>query len=213
MDGVTSTDGIIIAFDRLGAGPAVIVISGANCDRGTKRHLAEQLAHHFTVLNYDRRGRGDSGDTAPYTVEREIEDLQALLVEAGESVPVYGHSSGAALAVHAAAHGVPIARLVLHEPPYSPDSEERRRGRYHTVGEAETGVEVGIPVAEAVVGEGRGAGGELPGGAAVSTWYLRRTIAWPAPTLPCKSWLQLHGRGPAGPGWEVYHWIDPPGGA
>src|SRR5512133_1591858 len=91
--------------------PTVIVISGANCDRATKRRLAEHLAEHFTVLNYDRRGRGDSGDTTtPYAVEREIEDLRALLDELGGSGSVYGHSSGAALAVHAAAHGVPIQR-------------------------------------------------------------------------------------------------------
>lgn len=127
MGRVTSTDGTGIAFDRLGEGPAVIVVSGANCDRATKRGLAEHLARQFTVLNYDRRGRGDSGDTAPYAVQREVEDLQALVAEAGGPVSVYGHSSGAALAVHAAAQGVPIARLVLHEPPYTPEPEERRR--------------------------------------------------------------------------------------
>jgi pimeloyl-ACP methyl ester carboxylesterase len=91
------------------------------------RPLAKQLARHFTVFNYDRRSRGDSGDTAPYAVEREIEDIAALIDEAGGSAFVYGHSSGAGLALHAAAHGLTISRLVLHEPPFVPDSEEERR--------------------------------------------------------------------------------------
>jgi pimeloyl-ACP methyl ester carboxylesterase len=127
MERVHSKDGTTIAFDRLGEGPPVIVVGGATCDRAMTRPLAEQLAQHFTVINYDRRGRGDSGDTAPYAVEREIEDLDALIAEAGGTASVYGHSSGAGLALHAAAHGLPIARVVLHEPPYNPDGEEERR--------------------------------------------------------------------------------------
>jgi len=79
------------------------------------------------VINYDRRGRGDSGDTAPYAVEREIDDVAALIAESGESASVYGHSSGAGLVLHAAAHGLPIAKLVLHEPPYVPDGDEEQR--------------------------------------------------------------------------------------
>jgi pimeloyl-ACP methyl ester carboxylesterase len=78
-------------------------------------------------LNYDRRGRGDSGDTGPYAVEREIEDIGALIVEAGGSASVYGHSSGAGLALRAAAYGLPIDKLVLHEPPYNTDGEEEQR--------------------------------------------------------------------------------------
>jgi pimeloyl-ACP methyl ester carboxylesterase len=124
---VTSSDGTRIAFERLGEGPPVIVVGGATCDRVMTRPLAEELAKHFTVINYDRRGRGDSGDTHPYAVEREVEDLGALIAEAGGAASLYSHSSGAALALHAAAHGLPIARLVLHEPPYSPDSEEERQ--------------------------------------------------------------------------------------
>src|SRR5215203_7086866 len=124
MDKVTSSDGTSIAFERLGDGPPVIVVCGAMCDRALMRPTAEELAKYFTVFNYDRRGRGDSGDTAPYAVEREIEDIAALIDEAGGSAFVYGHSSGAGLALHAAAHGLPIARLVLHEPPFVPDSEE-----------------------------------------------------------------------------------------
>src|ERR687895_661787 len=127
MDKVTSSDGIQIAFDRLGDGPPVIVVGGAMCDRALTGSTAEELAKHFTVLNYDRRGRGDSGDTGPYAVEREIEDIGALVAEAGGTASVYGHSSGAGLALHASAHGLPIDKLVLHEPPYTPDDDEERR--------------------------------------------------------------------------------------
>jgi pimeloyl-ACP methyl ester carboxylesterase len=97
------------------------------CDRALTGPTAKELAKHFTVINYDRRGRGDSGDTAPYALEREIEDLGALIAEAGGRAWVYGHSSGAGLALHAATHGLRIAKLVLHEPPYVPDGEEERR--------------------------------------------------------------------------------------
>ena len=103
------------------------MVGGATCDRAMTRPLAEQLARHFTVINYDRRGRGGSDDTAPYAVEREIEDIAAVIDEAGGSTFVYGHSSGAGLALHAAAHGLPITKLVLHEPPFVPDGEEERR--------------------------------------------------------------------------------------
>src|ERR671932_2757874 len=102
MDHVTSRDGTPIAFDRLGDGPPVIVVCGAMCDRALMRSTAEELAKHFTVFNYDRRGRGDSGDTAPYAVEREIEDIAALIGAAGGSAAVFGFSSGAILALRAA---------------------------------------------------------------------------------------------------------------
>jgi len=124
---VTSRDGTPIAFDLLGAGPRLLLISGLLCDRQTLRPLAEELADRFTVVTYDRRGRGGSGDTAPYTVEREIDDCAALIAELGGSAAVYGHSSGAGLAAHAAAAGLPITRLVLHEPPYGPDDEQSVR--------------------------------------------------------------------------------------
>ncbi len=127
MEKTRSRDGTTIAFDRLGDGQPVIVVGGATCDRAMTHPLAEQLARCFTVINYDRRGRGDSGDTAPYTVEREIEDLEALIAEAGGSAFVYGHSSGAGLVLHAAAAGLAFARLVLHEPPYVPDGDDERR--------------------------------------------------------------------------------------
>lgn len=128
MNEAASRDGTAIAFERFGDGPPVIVVGGATCDRAVTRPLAEEIAkHYFTVINYDRRGRGDSGDTLPYAVEREIEDIEALMAEAGGNASVYGHSSGAGLALHAAAHGLPISRLVLHEPPFVPDGEEEMR--------------------------------------------------------------------------------------
>lgn len=127
MNKATSSDGTTIAFDRFGDGPPVVVVGAALQDRATYRPLAEQLARHFTVFNYDRRGRGDSGDTEPYAVEREIEDIGTVLAEAGGTASVYGHSSGAALVLHAAAHGLPITKLALYEPPYTPDDEEWRR--------------------------------------------------------------------------------------
>ena len=135
MNTVTSSDGTTIAFDRLGDGPPVIVVGGQLCDRAITRPAAEELATHFTVFNYDRRGQGDSGDNTPYAVEREIEDLGALITEAGGTASVYGHSSGAALALHAAAAGLPIARVVLHEPPYNPDGDEDRQRASRKEGE------------------------------------------------------------------------------
>jgi pimeloyl-ACP methyl ester carboxylesterase len=126
MDKVTSADGTSIAFDRLGDGPPVIVVAPALCDRTDTHALAERLARHHTVINYDRRGRGDSGGTRPYAVEREVEDIAALITAAGGAAAVYGHSSGAALALHAGAHGCAITKLVVHEPPYGPDDPGQR---------------------------------------------------------------------------------------
>src|SRR3712207_6338258 len=127
MDKVTPSDYTPIAFDRLGDGPRVIVVCGAMCARALMRPTAEELAKRFTVFNYDRRGRGDSGDTAPYAVEREIEDIGALVAEAGGTASVYAHSSGAGLVLHAAAHGLPMAKIVLHDSPYAPDGDEEAR--------------------------------------------------------------------------------------
>ncbi|AOS63865.1 alpha/beta fold hydrolase [Actinoalloteichus hymeniacidonis] len=118
MNTVTSHDGTSIAVDRSGQGPAVILVGGAFNTRSSAAPLAELLAPRFTVFTYDRRGRGDSGDTAPYAVAREIEDLDAVIQLAGGSALVYGHSSGAALALDAAAAGSSISRLALYEPPF-----------------------------------------------------------------------------------------------
>src|SRR5918994_5194672 len=114
---VTSSDVTTIAYDRLGDGPPVILVCGAMCDRALMRPTAEELAKHFTVFNYDRRGRGGSADTMPYALEREIEDLGALINEVGGTASVYAHSSGVGLVLHAAAQGLTIAKIVLHDPP------------------------------------------------------------------------------------------------
>jgi pimeloyl-ACP methyl ester carboxylesterase len=116
---VVSKDGTLIAYDQLGHGPPVILIVGALCSRalGPSLKLAPLLAEHFSVFSYDRRGRGESGDVAPYAVEREVEDLQALIELAGGSACVFGHSSGAVLALDAAQRGLPIEKLALYEAP------------------------------------------------------------------------------------------------
>jgi pimeloyl-ACP methyl ester carboxylesterase len=119
MDTVTSRDGTTIAFDRLGDGPPVVLVSGGSTDRMANAGLAAELAAHHSVYNFDRRGRGDSGDTPPYAVEREIEDITAVIEAAGGSANLYGTSSGAALAMHAAAGGAPVTRLAMWEPPYN----------------------------------------------------------------------------------------------
>jgi pimeloyl-ACP methyl ester carboxylesterase len=128
MQKLTSRDGTTIAFDRVGQGEPVIIVEGAFCDRGTSAPLAAALASRFTVFSYDRRGRGDSGDTLPWSVEREVEDLEALIAEAGGSAFVYGMSSGAALGMEAAARGVAVRKLALYEPPLSPDGNRERSG-------------------------------------------------------------------------------------
>jgi pimeloyl-ACP methyl ester carboxylesterase len=125
MEMVTSSDGTTIAFDRLGDGPPVILVCGASTDRMANEPLAEFLAEHFTVFNHDRRGRGDSGDTPHYAVEREVEDIAAVIDAAGGSAFVYGTSSGGALALEAAANGLAVRKLALWEPPFSLDESRR----------------------------------------------------------------------------------------
>ncbi len=115
---VRSKDGTTIAFEQSGEGLPVILVCGGSVDRSSNAPLAEQLTAQFRVYNYDRRGRGDSGDTAPYAVEREVEDLDALIQEAGGSAFLYGTSSGAALALEAVASGLAVTRLALWEPPF-----------------------------------------------------------------------------------------------
>ncbi len=114
-----SRDGTAIAFDQSGQGSALILVAGATATRLDEAALSAHLAPHFTVFAYDRRGRGDSSDTAPYAVEREVEDIEALINEAGGSAFVFGHSSGAVLALEAARlHPGKIEKLALYEPPF-----------------------------------------------------------------------------------------------
>jgi pimeloyl-ACP methyl ester carboxylesterase len=116
----TSKDGTTIAFDRSGAGPVLVLVGGAFSYRDFPGfvELAGLLSNDFTVVGYDRRGRGDSGDTAPYEVQREVEDLAAVIDAVGGSAHVWGMSSGGALALEAAASGVAIEKLSAYEPPY-----------------------------------------------------------------------------------------------
>jgi len=126
---VTSKDGTSIAYERIGSGPAVILVGGGLDDGAENAPLAAELAERFTVYNYARRGRGDSGDTPPYAVEREIEDIEALIAETGGSAHVYGVSSGGALALEAAAAGIAIHKVAVYEVPYSMAGEWRSRWR------------------------------------------------------------------------------------
>jgi len=115
---VVSRDGTRIAFECLGEGSPLILVSSALADRKDARKLAGLLARRFTVVNYDRRGRGASGDAASYAVEREVEDLAALIEHVGGSASVFGSSSGAVLALRAAVAGLDVDRLALYEPPF-----------------------------------------------------------------------------------------------
>jgi pimeloyl-ACP methyl ester carboxylesterase len=121
IDSIASADGTTISVERVGSGPAVVFVDGAFCGRsfGPARELANELADSFTVYFYDRRGRGDSGDTAFYSVQREVDDLAAVIRHAGGDAFVYGISSGAALALTAAAAGVPMRKLATYEAPYT----------------------------------------------------------------------------------------------
>ena len=123
METVSSADGTTIAYEREGIGPALIIVDGALCARGAKAGLAGLLAAGFTVYRYDRRGRGDSGDTPPYAVEREIEDLLALIGAAGGTAFLYGHSSGCALVLDTLlqASQASVPKIALYEAPYNDD--------------------------------------------------------------------------------------------
>ena len=132
MPSTRSPDGTTIGYSTVGEGPPVVLVDPAGGFRGfgLLTPLADQLASAFTAFTYDRRGRGESGDTLPYAVEREIEDLGAVIAAAGGSAFVFGFSSGAVLALWAAAEGLPIRRLALLEPPlaFEPDPEGEKLG-------------------------------------------------------------------------------------
>jgi pimeloyl-ACP methyl ester carboxylesterase len=129
MTKVTSKDGTPIAYEKSGTGPALILVDGAICYRsfGPMAELSKLLAPHFTVYTYDRRGRGESGDGVPFAVEREVEDIDALIQEAGGTAFVYGISSGACLALEAAIKlGPKIKKLAMYEPPYNSENSARQ---------------------------------------------------------------------------------------
>jgi hypothetical protein len=126
MATVTSTDGTAIAYEHGGSGPAIILVDGAMCHRagGPMRPLAAQLSDAFTVITYDRRGRNESTDTLPYAVQREIEDLAALIAEVAGPVGLFGISSGGALVLRATAAGLPVSRIAVYEIPFVADDNE-----------------------------------------------------------------------------------------
>lgn len=120
VETVTSADGVAIAYERSGNGPALVIVNGALSTRATGAALAPLLDADFTLYRYDRRGRGDSSDREGSGPEDEVKDLAAIVAATGESPYVFGQSSGAALSLEAAAAGVPIRGLVVNEPPYVP---------------------------------------------------------------------------------------------
>ncbi len=129
LEYVKSADGTSIAIDRTGDGPPVVLISGGSVDRRSNDGLAVELASQYMVLNYDRRGRGDSGDTLPYAIEREIEDIAAVVEAADGPAFLYGSSSGAALGLMAAEKlGQRIRKLAMWEPPFIKDPAARPPG-------------------------------------------------------------------------------------
>ena len=124
MNTLSSRDGTAIAYDKEGAGPALILVDGALTvhSSGSGSELARLLAPRFTVCGFDRRGRGDSGNTLPYAVDREIDDIEALTDQAGGSAYLYGHSSGGPLAMQAAIRlGSKVTKIAMYEPPYNND--------------------------------------------------------------------------------------------
>lgn len=199
MNQVISKDGTVIAFDRLGEGPALILVGGAFQHRAIDprtAQLAALLAQQFKVFHYDRRGRGDSSDTQPYAVEREIEDLEALIKEAGGSACVFGMSSGGVLALEAATRGLALTKVALYEPPFNSGDEQARRAAEHYTREL-----------TALLSEGRRGDAVA---LAMTTWGapaeaiagMRQTPIWPlfesvAPTLAYDNAIMGDGSIPA----------------
>ncbi|QYF90389.1 alpha/beta fold hydrolase [Arthrobacter sp. PAMC25284] len=118
IQSVQSADGTTIAYEQAGTGPVLILVGGALNNRQSAANLVPLLEESFTVVSYDRRGRGDSTNTPPYDVDREVEDLRALAAEAEGPVYLYGHSSGGILALEAGSAGVPVGKIAVYEPPY-----------------------------------------------------------------------------------------------
>src|SRR5260370_22570523 len=150
---ISSPDGTKIAYEKRGRGPAVILVDGAMSTRssGSKPELVSLLAEHMTVYSYDRRGRGDSGDTQPYAVDREIEDIETLIYDAGGPAPRYTHSSGASLVLEAAVKlGSKVEKISPYEAPYNDDPAAQRAWREDIRG-----------VTEALAGHRRGEPGAL----------------------------------------------------
>lgn len=121
MEQVESADGTLVAVESWGEGPPVLVIAGAFCDRTSGASLVSMLASSYRVYTYDRCGRGDSGDHAHYSIQREVEDLDAVVTSIGTAPCAYGHSSGGSLVLEAAALGTDLRKIAVFEPPYTGD--------------------------------------------------------------------------------------------
>lgn len=187
MKTVTSKDGTSIAFDKTGQGPALVLVGGAFEQRAMESETAKLfalplMAQHFTMYHYDRRGRGDSTDTQPYAVEREIEDVEAIINEAGGSAFLVGISSGAALAMQAAAAlGTKVKKLAMYEPPYNDDADARQAWK-------EFRKQVGVALAEGRNADAVGLFMMLVGVPAEALPEMQQYPMWPqlesvAPTL------------------------------
>lgn len=134
MPNVISADGTKIAYEREGTGPLLIMVDGALCSRsmGPMKSIAKLLSSNFSVVRYDRRGRNDSGDTIPYSIDREVEDLASLIKHLNEAPFIFGISSGAVLILHAAIHGLQFRKIALFEPPATPVSASATQFQDHT---------------------------------------------------------------------------------
>jgi pimeloyl-ACP methyl ester carboxylesterase len=184
MGNVISKDGTRIAFTQSGKGQPIILVEGALGYRsfGLMPELAQHLSPHYTVYTYDRRGRGESGDTAPYAVEREVEDIEALIEEAGGSAFVYGISSGGALALEAAIRlGNKVKKLAIYEAPYNSDAAARK-------GMSEYANQLKAAIAEGRRGDAAVLFMQLVGTPADQVEGMRHAPMWPmfeavAPTL------------------------------
>ena len=192
---VTSADGTRIAYETAGSGPPVILIGGAFNDRRSRiagTPMAALMADAgFSAITFDRRGRGDSGDTLPYAVEREIDDLKALAAAAGGPVALFGHSSGGALALEAAAAGLPVTAIAVYEPAFSMDDAAEAESVAFTAGLAGL-IDAGSNGdAAAFFMEGIGMPAEMVAG-------MRQGPQWPpleklAPTLRYDVAVMRHG--------------------
>ena len=196
METVTSRDGTTLAFDRAGGGSPLILVAGALNDRATLAPLAALLAPHYTTITYDRRGRGDSGDTAPYAVEREVEDIDALIAAVGGAAAVLGFSSGGVLATLAAARGSAITHLVLYEPSYPVDGDGFRWSA------ADRPERIAALIAEGRRGDAVAHFQESVGLPAAAIAGMRQAPFWPAlerlaPTLVYDTTLSRQGILPA----------------
>ncbi|MFE1904756.1 alpha/beta fold hydrolase [Streptomyces gardneri] len=200
---VTSRDGTTIAYERYGdgAGPPLVLVSGPLCTAASERPLAGLLARRFSVVTYDRRGRGGSGDTGPYAVEREIEDLAAVAGEAGNGAALYGVGTGGALALAAVAAGLSAGPVAMYEPPYSAEAAARHGGAAELLGRGQRGAALDLFLAESGVPAEAWPGGE----ALASTLAYDHAVLGDG-TVPVRRLAGVHARvlvvdGGASPAW------------